>query len=342
MTGHREPPPILTRWRAIAVLALLVITVAWTLLVRACSRDLAVDAQAIEQLAQQLDQRAPGRTVVIHPPWRDDVASALRQARPKLDLRLAAPVQGGLPTGALALVRVGWSPGPGAFSTLTPIDRFAVGALTVDLYGTPASTSAGRSEGSLLLGDVAALKVQVEVGSRTILCSDLDPNGPTHRCPSLPEWNHVGPQELSIGGQLRHCLWAHPISGGRVVIDAPWPTGASRVRLFYGLGDSAVGAPDGQPVTLELFAGDRKLGSFVQQNQPGYSEQLVTLGEPASDRLRFAISVIRDGARHFCIDAIAERGMPPVGPVTRPVGPVSQPLLKVLQASSQPTTRSAP
>lgn len=330
-----ETPP-LARWRAIAVLAVLAIAVVWSLLVRGCSHDAPVDVQTVEQLAQQLDQRAAGRTVVIHPPWRDDVASLLRQARPKLDVRLAAPVQAGLPTGALALVRVGWSPGPGAFSTLSPIDRFAVADLAVDLYGTPVSAATGRGDGSLLLGDVAALQVQVEVGGRTIVCSDLDPNGPTHRCPSLPEWNHVGPHDLVIGGQNRHCLWAHPISGGRIIIDAPWPLSASRIRLFYGLADSAVGAPDGQPVTLELFAGDRKLGSYVQPNQPGYNEQLVALGEPASEKLRFVVSVTQDGARHFCLDAVAERGPTPVAPVLKLPQSSSQP------AASQAASRSAP
>ncbi|MBN2360165.1 MAG: hypothetical protein JXR83_12005 [Deltaproteobacteria bacterium] len=308
----------IARWRAIAVLAILAIAIAWSLAVRACRGDAAVEAGAVEQLAQQLDQRAGGRTVVIHPPWRDDVASQLRQQRPKLDVRLAAPLQAGLPTGSLALVRVGWSPGPGAFGDLAPSDRFAVGDLRVELYGGGAAGVAGRAAGSLLLADVAALRVRVEVGGRTIQCSDLDPSGPTHRCPTLPEWNHVGPHELVIGGQPRRCLWAHPISGGRVIIEAPWPLTANRIKVSYGLADSAVGAPDGQPVTLEVFAGERKLGGVVQPNQFGYGELTVPLGEPASERLAFVVSTTHDGARHFCIDAVAERGPAPVAPATRP------------------------
>jgi len=315
MTDDRQPMTAevdaerFPRWRAIVILGLLGLALLWGLAVLALRGDVAVADADLEAMAGHIEAELPRGVVVVHPPWRDDVAARLRVRLPRKDVRLAAPVQEGAPRPPLALLRVGASPGPGGYSGLLPGRQARHGPLALELYSAGAlvkpvvAPSTGRS---LLLDDVAALKARVVIGDREVVCDDFDPAGPRYRCPTLPEWNHVGRRSLEIGGAARDCLWAHPITGGRIEITAPWPSGASHLTVWHGLADTAAAAPNGQPVSLEVRAGERLLERIEQKNAPGWNQHNVELGEEAADVVTFVITTPHDGARHFCIDARLE------------------------------------
>lgn len=326
--------------RSLLVLALLAIAVVWSLVVVVFSGDAEVTDDSLQQVSHYLQTKTGPRVVVVHPPWRDDIAGALRQKLGNADVRLAAPVDNGLPAGHLALLLVGSSPSPGAFAGMAASDQFAAGELRLLLYqGSPLKVDKVAAEpdmavDSILLRSVKQLQVAVELGERRIECNLFDPAGPRYNCPGLREWNHVGARMLNIGGQSRRCLWAHPITDGRVVISAPWPR-AHSLRLFHGLADTAVASAGGKPVHIELLAGERQIGRMVQRNLRGYNSQVVELGaEPADGRLVIAITTPHDGARHFCLDAQVETATPSGATGRASTNPASQPVHSVKRDKS--------
>ncbi|MFH1811841.1 MAG: hypothetical protein ABIJ09_24095 [Pseudomonadota bacterium] len=320
------------RWRGLLGLTLIILALLGTLAVRLFSRDAAISDADLAEALRWLQERRQGAVIVVHPPWRDDVVERLRQGLGDADVRLAAPVHQGAPAGRLLLVEAGWSPGPAAFSALIPHQESQVGALRLRLFEAAAAASSaevpeagGRSGRSLLLDDIAALHARFELADRVVPCDDFDVATQTYRCPSLPEWNHVGPTTLAIGGRPRRCLWAHPITAGKLLIDLPWPRALKQLTVLHGLADSAAQAPGGKPVELELRADDRPLGSYTQRNEVGYQEHQITLDQDtATQRLVVEIRTSGDGARHFCIDLQAVDAKSPTGAPLQRARPLKQ------------------
>ncbi len=285
--------------------ALLLLALLVTLAVQLFSTDTVVPDADLAAAAKLLSEQGSGQVVVVHPPWREDLVAALRGHLPDRDIRLAAPVRDGLPTGQLALVEAGWSPGPGAFSGLRPLASQQVGSLALSFYDAGGAATAAKAQGgrSLLLDDLKKLQARFERGSQTIVCDQFDPAGPRYDCPPLPEWNHIAATTQTLAGKPQRCLWAHPLTDGTLVIEAPWPRGARELAVYHGLSDHAAAASAGKPVTLEVLADAQPLKRYVQQNQQGYTRHLLQV-DPDSDAPHLVLMVTppSDGARHFCID----------------------------------------
>lgn len=131
-------------------------------------------------------------------------------------------------------------------------------------------------------------------------------------CPGEADWLYLAPRTLRVAGASADCVWAHPTTGGLVVIELPAeqvpPGRRLNLMLEAALDDSAVGG-DGVPVENLVRQGDRDLGKVTVPNRSGWfrgSFQL-TPGEPVQIR----ISAVHDGRRHHCIRArIQELGGP--------------------------------
>jgi hypothetical protein len=131
-------------------------------------------------------------------------------------------------------------------------------------------------------------------------------------CPGEADWLYLSPRTLRVSGASADCVWAHPTTGGIVVIELPVelvPEGR-RVSLILeaALDDSAVGG-DGVPVENLIRQGERELGRVIVPNRVGWFRGTFELepGQPVEIR----ISTANDGRRHHCVRArIQERAGP--------------------------------
>lgn len=127
-----------------------------------------------------------------------------------------------------------------------------------------------------------------------------------YECPGQPEWLYVARRTLTIDGNPRSCLWAHPTTNGAVVFTipaqpAPPPGRRLRLALHAGMADDAVrGTPDGATVRLDVEQGGR-VGTVDVGNRVGwFSSTHDVAGDSPID---IVITTPRDGRRHLCIDA---------------------------------------
>ena len=143
-------------------------------------------------------------------------------------------------------------------------------------------------------------------GERRRACDRARPEG-GFECPGEPEWLYAAPRELRIEGRKRTCVWAHPTTGGTIVLNVPGlsaerPGVGLSLRLGAGLADDAVRlTPDGAAVMTEIVQGDRTLGRLTVANRIGWFTHTVALAPGQAVELR--ITTARDGRRHHCVQA---------------------------------------
>ena len=143
-----------------------------------------------------------------------------------------------------------------------------------------------RPGGSTLWRAADVLEMaEVRVGNKR--CNGQHPAGKS--CPGLPDWMRVTQDRVTIGGQSRHCLWAHPPAKGEsLVIDfGPIPEG--ELLLRHGLSDQASQSGNTSPVELRIIsdAGERLLRAH---NSSGFQgERLEVKG-----RLRLNVRAKKD------------------------------------------------
>lgn len=287
------------------------------------SGDVEVAEQSLDQAAQLLTQHAAqdphhNWTILVHPPWREDLQQALRKRLPNQRVVLAPAVQDGLPAGDLVLLRAGSTPGPLGLSgrqasASEHVDNlhlqwfvgFASGAQNSGKKG-PAKGALRIAGKSVLLDKIKDLTVYFATPLKRLDCSEYSVAQQRYSCPGLPEWNYVGATELEVDGQRQSCLWAHPRTGSPLVIEVPlakFALGAGPLSLGHALTDSAAAVAGGAEINIEVLADGQPVGRFVQKNQRGYTLDPLPIPAPNSvHSLQIRVSCPRDGARHFCLD----------------------------------------
>lgn len=153
--------------------------------------------------------------------------------------------------------------------------------------------------------DLDATTMVVERGERKRPCATPRSEG-GFRCAGEPEWLYAAERVLRVGRQDRACVWAHPTTGGVVVLRIP-PTPATdgrRLELRVGAGlvdDAVVHTPNGAAVVTEVRQDGRPLGRIRVQNRIGWSD--ATYDVQSNLPLQLRISTQKDGRRHHCVTA---------------------------------------
>ncbi|MBI5493569.1 MAG: hypothetical protein HY904_01000 [Deltaproteobacteria bacterium] len=285
------------------------LAVAWAGAHRACTADGPVTDSRLDAVVEAVGQAAPQALVVVHPPWRTDVADALRARLGARDVTLALPADA--LDGRRPVVAVRWprAPGPGALWRLRLDGERDADGVTVSFHAgalggapAPAAAAAAPSAGGgawALPGALAAAVVQVR-GGREVDCNAWDAAAQRWNCPGMDEWNYVGLRTLPIAGRGRACLWAHPVTGATLSIRFPKVALGKALLVGHGLSDGAAGAQGGQPVDLAVTAG-AAARALRHPNVPGWAEDRVeTPGGGMADVL-LEVTTPHDGARHFCV-----------------------------------------
>lgn len=149
----------------------------------------------------------------------------------------------------------------------------------------------------------AKMWIERPPGKKSSTCDRPRPEG-GFSCPGEPDWLYLAPRSLRVAGASADCVWAHPTTGGLVVLELPVegvPEGRRLSLTLEGaLDDSAVGG-DGVPVENAVWQGDRELGRVVVPNRSGWFRGTFELspGQPVQVR----ISAAHDGRRHHCLRA---------------------------------------
>lgn len=169
-----------------------------------------------------------------------------------------------------------------------------------------------RAGGQLSLFDLAdglgptTLSIERPVGQVVSRCSTPRAEG-GFSCPGQADWLYAAPRELRIDGADARCVWAHPTTGGAVVLEIPpppQPTSGHRleVEVASALTDDAVRMTgDGATVRTRVVQAAKSLGQLVRDNRIGWkrARYSVAAGQP----IRLEVTAARDGRRHHCLDA---------------------------------------
>jgi len=158
-----------------------------------------------------------------------------------------------------------------------------------------------------LASDLDRARMRIERGGRiTSECSAPRSEG-GKACPGEAEWLYLAPRTLAIAGQSGTCVWAHPTTGGTIVIELPAqpepPAGrALRIEVSAGLADDAVRTtPDGAEVRTAIVQGGAMRAAVVVPNRIGWfrASSEIAPNQP----IELQVTTDRDGRRHHCLNA---------------------------------------
>lgn len=176
--------------------------------------------------------------------------------------------------------------------------------ITIDLY----RTWADRETVFVFRDRLQSARVHHEKSQSKTPCSDWmkqnGQGGPAGRwsCPYDREWFYVAPEWHRMGDHLRRCLWAHPPSEGRLVIEYPnVPLGGV---LFGRAGHTLNSRHHARaPVYLDVAVGEAPPQRFVFELEDHFRPFLVKTATTGTATVTFAVSTPDAGANHFCFDA---------------------------------------
>ncbi len=326
---------------AAAVVALFALSVAMVVAVPWCERDRVPDPGVWkEALAHDVGALRPHDLVLVHPPWRDDVVKALRGVPglpPGVVITDALAPRHGDPLAPLVVVReAGGPPLPRALRGLVEErTRFEEGG--VEIIRLAASASDDEVGVRDLSDDIAQAHVEVRMEPRPPPGPALLPPAPAagpppstapgglggikrgrsppsligcpwdalqgrHVCPGLPAWMHVGVEQLPIDGKRVACTWAHPITGGAVVVDFPHAHLLAHLKLELALTDGAADNTTAAPVSAALAVDGVPVATLDKPpGRRGFVSRTVAVdGAPRDGSVELRITTPHDGQRHTC------------------------------------------
>jgi len=155
----------------------------------------------------------------------------------------------------------------------------------------------------------AQMRIERPAGTVVSNCTAARPDG-GRSCPGQPDWLYLNHRELVIDGEKRTCIWAHPTTGGVIVIElpgveAPTPERSLWLKVTAGLTDDAVrGTADGAHVDTTIKQGNKILGRVRAANRVGTFDKEVQITPKKPVTLR--ITSPKDGRRHHCVNAQIE------------------------------------
>jgi hypothetical protein len=107
----------------------------------------------------------------------------------------------------------------------------------------------------------------------------------------------VGEETMQIAGRKTACIWSHPISGGRLVIDYGDLDLAGGLTFEAALSDVAADNPQGAPVTFTVRVDDVARTLTVHRAR-GFAR--LALPATAPGRVVVEVATGHDGQRHVC------------------------------------------
>lgn len=270
------------------------------LLVPLCSRDRVADVEP--WVAAVRGERG---AIVVHPPWRDDVARAMRAAGHHATVAFAPRHGDAVPP--IVVVTDGSAPLPDALAARIEAHE-ARGALT--LLRVRAS-GGGAGGGRSLLDGLRDARVELRTDDDVIACP-WDPVAERHMCTGQPEWQHVAMTELPVGGRKVKCAWVHPKTDA--TLSVRWQharVDGGALDLSLALSDGAADNTSGAPVTAALFIDGVEAASVTKRaGQRGFTKNSAKLSAGAGEHdVEVRVTTPNDGQRHACI-LLETRGAP--------------------------------
>lgn len=121
-------------------------------------------------------------------------------------------------------------------------------------------------------------------------------------CPHDGEWFYVSPEWHRMGDQPRWCLWAHPPSDGRLLVQFPGvPLSGHLVgRAGHTLNSSKYAH---ERVDLDVIIGDDRPQRFPIGLDETWRPFMVATPTTGTATITFAVSSPNAGANHFCFTA---------------------------------------
>ncbi|MEE8409909.1 MAG: hypothetical protein V3T05_09905 [Myxococcota bacterium] len=134
-----------------------------------------------------------------------------------------------------------------------------------------------------------------------IACDAERPDG-GWGCPGRPQWNHVGPTSLTVDGRDWDCVWAHPLSLHRLVIDLGELELWDRIEVEIALSDDAVSLPGGASVTALLEVDGVGTRRLMRSNGRGIARVSMPTQRGTKAAARLVITTGNDGRRHIGVN----------------------------------------
>lgn len=180
-----------------------------------------------------------------------------------------------------------------------------VALLLVVAAGVARAALGGRRHAPLLLDQLALARVALVNATG----GPLEDCGKTRvdrfQC-SRGSWNYVGPTAERVGGELRRCIWAHPVDGAALRVVFPGVRLGRTVGGEHGLTDEAVASfPTGAAVRLVLAVDGEPVAVRERPNAAGWERWRVDTARWAGRRadLVFTVSAAAAAGRHYCFSA---------------------------------------
>ncbi|MBI1948271.1 MAG: hypothetical protein HYS27_21465 [Deltaproteobacteria bacterium] len=293
----------MSRGRAALVLAAFVASLAWVALTPWCTRDRAsADDFVAAARAAAIAEIPPGSLVLVHPPWRDDAVAAVRAAGvvadPAAVTSAFAPRHGEPWPPLVVLADADASPLPRALRARLEDER-RVGSVAVARTAPGVPLGAGDAGTRDLSDGLAAAEVEVVRGAAVTRCS-WSPVERRHRCPGMPEWVHVGVEELPVNGRAQRCTWAHPITDATLVVRFPAVPLQGALTLELALTDGAADNAALAPVRAALLVdGAPALELLQRPGRRGFTRGTAAAGARDA-QVELRLTTPNDGQRHTC------------------------------------------
>lgn len=128
-------------------------------------------------------------------------------------------------------------------------------------------------------------------------------------CPQNSEWFYVAPEWHRMGDHLRLCLWAHPPSQGRLVVQ--YPNVPLTGQLFGHAGHTLNGSVNARaPIDLDVAIGDAPPQRFTFALEETWRPFSMPTATATTSTVTFAVSTSDAGVNHFCFVADTRRRAP--------------------------------
>jgi hypothetical protein len=288
-----------------AVIGAFVLSCAWVVTSSWRTRDHVRDPSVfVEAVRAHTDLLHAGDTLLVHPPWRDDVMRAVRDAHvvpPDVDVTVALAPPHGAPLPPLVLLREHEGPPlPRVLARLVHNeDVVRVGDLEL-VRLTPSDALAGRDVTDHLESAQVRVERTTANGTRDDVNCAWDAARRVHTCPSLPAWVHVGKERVVIDEQPRLCVWQHPTASGVVSTTLPHVHIEGALDFALALSDTAADNADAPAVHARVLLDGVPVLDVDRRHARGFDVHRIPVATPRDVDVTVQTTAVRDGQRHVC------------------------------------------